>query len=158
MFRFLAFFCFYNIIYSNLASQYHKLMKSFLSLLSKRREIRDTIKPSGSMWEYNPGRLSQQMCELPKRNSTSIDSWHLVNKLPILHVLGQITISKIRPIGPSFLYFVYELGFLNFEVEKCRSWGCRDLFWQKNSRNCALRFFRFIIFVMLFYLLSFLTF
>jgi hypothetical protein len=38
----------FNIIYFNLTSQYYKLMKLFLSLLSERREKRDPIKPYGS--------------------------------------------------------------------------------------------------------------
>jgi len=37
----------FNIIYFNLTSQYYKLMKSFLSLLSERTEMRYPIKPSG---------------------------------------------------------------------------------------------------------------
>jgi hypothetical protein len=36
-----------NILYFNLISQYYKVMKSFLSLLSERMEMGGPIKPSG---------------------------------------------------------------------------------------------------------------
>jgi hypothetical protein len=36
-----------NILYFNLISQYYKVMKSFLSLLSERMEMGGQIKPSG---------------------------------------------------------------------------------------------------------------
>jgi hypothetical protein len=44
---------FYNIIYFNLTSQYYKLMKSFLSLLSERREMRASEKMPAWVWVWD---------------------------------------------------------------------------------------------------------
>ncbi len=62
---------FYNIIYFNLTSQYYKLMKLFLSLLSERREMKDPIKPFGFGWESNPGVLVPKRCVLHMPHSTT---------------------------------------------------------------------------------------
>ncbi len=56
-----------NIIYFNLTSQYYKWMKSFLSLLSERREMRDSKKNAvpGLGVGSNPGHLAPESCVLP---------------------------------------------------------------------------------------------
>ena len=59
-----------NIIYFYLTSQYYKLKKLFLSLLSVWKKGEE-IKPSGFVWESNPGPLAPELCVLPMRHTTS---------------------------------------------------------------------------------------
>ncbi len=130
----------------------------------KYRRVYDNERYNKAIWVYvriQPRSSFTTDVWTAEANSTSIDSWYLVNKLNRMSGAKLPTISKIRPIGPSFLYFVYEFGFFKLRNRKTSVLiqGCRNLFWQKkNSRNCALRFFSFSYLRYVFYLLSFLTF
>ncbi len=107
---------FQNIMYFCHDMTCYKLMNSFLSPLSERREMRDPIKPSGPWWEMNPGPLAPESCVLPMRHSTSTYNHFFLKDA------GFVQESFWIDMKWTFLtFFSYKTNPQNESFEHCRT-------------------------------------